>query len=300
MAREPEAQKPVEHWLSLAKAAFKFKSFDVMVDFMKKAVQTIEKGGDEARRLNEEERRLLCTSYMMSVYERLISWQNEMSRPHGEVDPEQLEAIKHKISTIESEIVSICSEFHVLIDKHFILTDNSVEEDVIAYSLKGDLDCYVAEVRPDAMRKFTAACEARLSFQIAANIATAAGPIISGSTSMWLDNNFSLLTAKFFNTKDAKRDFREYVLNWCEINKEASEGNELDLDNLPKSEIKRNLYRFMVVKAILDENYVEEEVQEDVPVPVPPPENVLKSLPSAPPFLNSFEDLDSGDKGDKV
>ncbi|ERN01656.1 hypothetical protein AMTR_s00090p00118750 [Amborella trichopoda] len=259
---EAEAEKR-KNLLSKAKAAMESECYDQMVHFMKEAVESIKNG------LNEEERRLLWTAYLKSMDARLASWQNEMSRSHVEVDPQQLEAVKHKLYTIESEIVSMCSEFHVLIDKHFIVDDNSVEEDVIAYLLKGDLDRYVAEVRPDDSRKFAAACEAHLSYLVATTIANEPGTDVSDSTRRWLDKNFSILKTEFFSTEVAKKDFREYILKWCETEMEVYEGNERELYNLQKSKIKRKLYRAMVLKAILDE---------DVLVPVPVPVTVPDSM----------------------
>ncbi|ERM97335.1 hypothetical protein AMTR_s00073p00140710 [Amborella trichopoda] len=210
MAMEVEMTK--EYFLLMAKAAEAAERYEEMVYFMKKVVRITEEGGNEDRALNKEKRRLLSIAYKKSANTLRASWRGVKSV----VDPVRK-------ATIESEIISICSEFLELLDTHFLLAYNLVKEDVMSYMLQGEFRRYLAEINPDHHGRFTAACEAHHSYEIATNVAKAAGTNISESTIRTIATNFSKLKTEFIEPEASRKALRDSI---AELNKVEREGHK--------------------------------------------------------------------------
>ncbi|KAL4196568.1 hypothetical protein AMTRI_Chr04g183890 [Amborella trichopoda] len=232
MAMEVEMTK--EYFLLMAKAAEAAERYEEMVYFMKKVVRITEEGGNEDRALNKEKRRLLSIAYKKSANTLRASWRGVKSV----VDPVRK-------ATIESEIISICSEFLELLDTHFLLAYNLVKEDVMSYMLQGEFRRYLAEINPDHHGRFTAACEAHHSYEIATNVAKAAGTNISESTIRTIATNFSKLKTEFIEPEASRKvgsacPYPFLRIDYCPVNKKLSDmlfkdGSLFDFVELNKS-----------------------------------------------------------------
>jgi len=211
-----------EDFVYQAKLAEQAERYDEMVEAMKKVAQM-------NTDLSVEDRNLLSVAYKNVIGARRASWRIISSieqKEENKGNEAHVQKTREYRKKVEAELVAICNDILVVLDKNLIPNAKPGESQVFYQKMKGDYHRYLAEFATGEERK-KAAENSLAAYQDATTIA-ATNLLTTHPIRLGLALNFSVFHYEIMNSPDKA----------CKLAKQAFDDAIAELDSLSEDSYK--------------------------------------------------------------